>query len=273
MSKKYSILPTLIMWLLDRILDDLKPWLLGLIGLIVGTIVSAWNDFLLVFLSFPVQSSILIILLVLLGVLLGVRITSYFFKRKNKQIEKNKTSNIITGDAALALISNLPKNQRIILREIYNNGGSIERDPFDGDLQALLSNRLVSRPNEFAFYLPCKWSIPSNVNKILRTYPDVLNGESPGDIRKLEMVHGFSKVKIRLIIRAFEADGPSEIKDEKEEIEISKSVQAREPIFELKASWFNRVPKIGYHYAIKDEWRAFLSQDDHLEKIKQVGGI
>lgn len=97
----------------------------------------------------------------------------------------------LRGEQALDFIRSLPENQRAFLRKIYDDGGSIETDPFDAELDAMATYGLVLRPAVFTPGVAAKWTLPPNINCIIRDYPDVLG--KPVD----QNPHGFSKLALQ----------------------------------------------------------------------------
>lgn len=182
----------------------------------------------------------------------------------------------LKGEQALNFVRHLTDNQHDILREMYESGGTILADPLDGDLQQLAKYGMVERPSLFAPGVDTKWTLPPNVNMIIRDHPDVLMTEEKKaaeqpraeDELKLKMMKGFSKQKARAILDAFEADGYVEIGDF--ENEVMASIQRNEGIF-LREAWRAYGMSVaGRNYCITDEWRAFLRDSSVFAMLKEL---
>ena len=123
---------------------------------------------------------------------------------------------VLEGDAALNFVASLPDNQRAILRRMYESGGSIDEDPFDGDLQALQCYGLVIRPGIFYAEMPCTWSLPPNVNAILRDHPHVLDGRAdeggakPRGVPEHVDWTRYSRFQLQFLLEFAEKPGPLE---------------------------------------------------------------
>lgn len=129
-----------------------------------------------------------------LGVLTGLvakgRIDS------KERTENNEESPILTGETALNFVRCLTDNQHEILKEMRDNGGTLEADPLDGDMQQLAKYGMVERPPMFAPGVDTKWTLPPDVNRLLRDHPDVLEAEESkaAEQDRIEVERAFTKV-------------------------------------------------------------------------------
>lgn len=100
---------------------------------------------------------------------------------KDARIAKLESPPILKDEQALNFVRSLTDNQHAILREMYENGGTALADPLDGEMLELMSYKMVSRPSEFVYGMVCKWTLPPNVNSIIRRHPEVLGNSFAAD--------------------------------------------------------------------------------------------
>ena len=188
--------------------------------------------------------------------------------QESEQPEQHSGLFALTGDEALRYIANQPENIRKALRDVYEEGGAVEADAMDGMMQRLNSLGLISPPPLYSPYEDILWSITPDVNALLRDYPEVLDGESPDDLRKLKKLKGFSRCKARLVLKAFEAD--SMVEAGNDDIVVISSCQSGEGIFVAEAVTASGVRRTTGKYTITDGWRAFLRERAHIDAVREL---
>lgn len=121
--------------------------------------------------------------------------------------EKTEDSPILTGEKALNFMRSLTDNQHAILKEMYENGGTLLADSLDGDMQQLAKYGMVERPSLFVPGMETKWTLPPNVNMIIREHPDVLESDEEKRQREANAaLDQFSVAQLDLMARIADAE-------------------------------------------------------------------
>ena len=81
-------------------------------------------------------------------------------------------------------IDKFPDNQKDILAEIYEAGGSIEADSLDGDLMNLAKAGLVSIPSFISPGNDCTWSLTPEINDLITRHPEVVESKRAKELKK-----------------------------------------------------------------------------------------
>ena len=205
----------------------------------------------------------------LVGLMVRHRVAIGQLRAKDDEIAEDSSDDcgvqMLTGEDALNFIRSLTDNQKSILAEIYDSGGSISADPFDGDLSQLRKYGLVSMPPIVAPGMPCKWSIPPNVNRILRDNPDLLEVDSKEIEPTPKGISSLSSIMAHAVWRAYE-HGDMPIGEAHEE--VWASIIDGDGIFERVCHPYMGARNPTDKYRLTSKWRIALKDEATLDLVK-----
>lgn len=165
----------------------------------------------------------------------------------------------LTGDAALNFVRGLTANQHEILKEMYDNGGTLEADPFDGEMVQLLELHMVSRPSQFYSGIDVAWTLPPNINMIIREHPDVLESEEEKLRRETNVeLDEFSVAQLDLMARIVDAcdeTGSLHIPLSSQDGKIAS--QLIERLVAMSGEWDGS----GYGWYLLPDWNKFVKRN------------
>ncbi len=263
---------------------DVAGWVLGpLVASAIAGAIGYYNGSLPIVWGFasshPVESALWSALFLLIGVAIGAfargcldatKINEMTAKISELEAEPENNSDddgvqMLTGEDALNFIRSLTDNQKSILAEIYDSGGSISADPFDGDLSQLRTYGLVSMPPIVAPGMPCKWSIPPNVNRILCDNPDLLEVDSKEIEPTPKGISSLSSIMAHAVWSAYE-HGDMPIGEAHEE--VWASIIDGDGIFERVCHPYMGARNPTDKYRLTSKWRIALKDEATLNLVK-----
>lgn len=198
------------------------------------------------------------------------------------ELEKAKKEDeppILTCDQALNFVQSLTDNQHAILKEMYENGGTLEADPLDGDLLSLAEYRIIERPSMFVPGIDAKWTLSPNINAIIRRHPEVLLTEAEKrEIEKRKHEHEtedtldkFSNAQLDLMVRI--ADACDEFGSLRLPL-MSQDHLIGMQLVDIHVATFEGNGKNGYEWHLLPDWRKFATRhraaiDERTKDIRE----
>ena len=188
-----------------------------------------------------------------------------------KQLEKGSDQpEPLKGEAALNYFRSLTDNQHAILKEMLENGGSLEADPFDSELGQLKRLGMVMRPSEFYQGFDVTWTLPPDVNMTLHNCPEVLESEEEKRKRELEEeLDQFTAAQLDLMTRIADAC------DEAGFLHIPLGSQDHKiamPLMDHHVAMGDGSSKTGYDWRLLPDWNKFVKRNRAKidERTKQL---